>query len=64
MWCSCYGEKVLGKACDISIQNREVDQPFRENSRLLANLMGIFLHIRKGSGMALISIKNIEEENE
>lgn len=50
VWCSCYGGKVLGKACDISIQKQETDRQFRENSHLLADLMGIYLHMKKAEG--------------
>ena len=31
-------------------RSREVDRRFRENRHLMADLMGIFLHMRKAAG--------------
>ena len=39
VWCSCYGNKVLGKACDISVQ--------KIISHLRENHMEIYLYMRK-----------------
>lgn len=52
VWCDCYGYKVLGKVCDISVQSRERDLPFKENRLFRANPMVTFLSIRK-AGMAM-----------
>jgi len=43
-------EKFLEKPVKFLFRSKEEDRRFRENSRLLADLMGIFLHMRKAAG--------------
>ena len=45
VWCFCYG----GNPVTFLFRSKEEDRRFRENSRLLADLMGIFLHMRKAA---------------
>ena len=32
VWCSCYGNKVLGKACDISVQKQGGGPAIKDNT--------------------------------
>ena len=46
---SAMEEKFLEKPVTFLFRSKEEDRRFRENSRLLADLMGIFLHMRKAA---------------
>ena len=43
-------EKFLEKPVTFLFRSKEADRRFMESSHLLADLMGIFLHMRKAAG--------------
>ena len=43
-------EKFLEKPVTFLFRSKEADRRFKENSHLLADLMGIFLHMKKAAG--------------
>lgn len=56
VWCFCYGGKVLGKACDISVQKQEVGHDSGEQSssgKVYGDLLNI-KEVREEMGWQLL----------
>lgn len=56
VWCSCYGNKVLGKICDISVQRRGAGPAIKEEQLTSGKQYGdLFTYCRssQGTGMAV-----------
>lgn len=47
VWCSCYGNKVLGKACDISVQKQGGGPAIKDNKSSSGKSYGDYLSMRK-----------------
>ena len=55
VWCSCYGNKVLGKACDISVQKQGGGPAIKDNKSSSGKSYGelfVYEKSRRGNGLA------------
>lgn len=60
VWCSCYGNKVLGKICDISIQKQGVGPAIKEEKEISGKQYGdLFTYCRsdQGDGLAVTGFR-------
>ena len=56
VWCSCYGHKVLGKVCDISVQKQGDGPAIKDNTSSLGKSYGdlfVYEKSRRGNGLAV-----------
>ena len=54
VWCSCYGNKVLGKICDISVQKQGTGPAIKEEQATSSRQYGdLFTYCRSGQGSGL-----------
>lgn len=60
VWCSCYGAKVLGKACDISVQKQgsgpEIQREQPSSGKAYGNLF-TYERSRRGKGLAVTGFR-------
>ena len=60
VWCSCYGNKVLGKACDISAQKQGGGPAIKDNKSSSGKSYGdlfVYEKSRRGNGLAVIGFR-------
>lgn len=54
VWCSCYGDKVLGKPCDISVQRQGTGPAIKEEQPISGKQYGdLFTYCRSSHGAGL-----------
>ena len=60
VWCSCYGNKVLGKACDISVQKQGGGPAIKDNKSSSGKSYGdlfVYEKSRRGNGLAVTGFR-------
>ena len=60
VWCSCYGNKVLGKACDISVQKQGGGPAIKDNKASSGKSYGdlfVYEKSRRGNGLAVTGFR-------
>lgn len=60
VWCSCYGDKVLGKTCEISVQEQETGPAIKENQVASGTQYGDlfdYCRSRQGAGLAVTGFR-------
>ena len=60
VWCSCYGNKVLGKACDISVQKQGGGPAIEDNKSSSGKSYGdlfVYEKSRRGNGLAVTGFR-------
>lgn len=65
VWCSCYGGKVLGKACDISVQKQGSGPAIRKDEVLSSRSYGELFEYRNsqlGQGLAVTGFRGTNQQ--